>query len=95
MNDAESCHRLNGSAKRIRNLRSNDGFPGDTISLGIGQGQNTFTPLQMAHAMATLVNGGVVMKPHLVKISLKIPTQGKSVDGTKRKRTYSFEAGKY
>lgn len=41
---------------------------GDTISLGIGQGQNTFTPLQMAHAMATLVNGGIVMKPHLVKI---------------------------
>ena len=42
--------------------------PGDTISLGIGQGQNTFTPLQMAHAMATLVNNGVVMKPHLVKM---------------------------
>lgn len=43
-------------------------IPGDTISLGIGQGQNTFTPLQMAHAMATLANGGIVMKPHLVKI---------------------------
>ncbi len=43
-------------------------IPGDTISLGIGQGQNTFTPLQMAHAMATLVNNGIVMKPHLVKI---------------------------
>ncbi len=41
---------------------------GDTISLGIGQGQNTFTPLQMAHAVATLANNGVVMKPHLVKI---------------------------
>lgn len=41
---------------------------GDTISLGIGQGQNTFTPLQMAHAMATLANNGIVMKPHLVKI---------------------------
>lgn len=43
-------------------------IPGDTISLGIGQGQNTFTPLQMAHAVATLANNGVVMKPHLVKI---------------------------
>lgn len=40
---------------------------GDTISLGIGQGQNTFTPLQMAHATANLVNNGIVMKPHLVK----------------------------
>ncbi|MBR7782254.1 penicillin-binding protein 2 [Undibacterium luofuense] len=44
-------------------------IPGDTISLGIGQGQNTFTPLQMAHAMATLANNGVVMKPHLVKMT--------------------------
>ena len=43
-------------------------IPGDTISLGIGQGQNTFTPLQMAHATANLVNNGVVMKPHLVKM---------------------------
>ncbi|AIY43842.1 Penicillin-binding protein 2 (PBP-2) [Collimonas arenae] len=41
---------------------------GDTISLGIGQGFNSFTPLQMAHAVATLVNDGIVMKPHLVKI---------------------------
>lgn len=41
---------------------------GDTISLGIGQGQNTFTPLQVAHAMANLANNGVVMKPHLVKM---------------------------
>lgn len=42
---------------------------GDTISLGIGQGQNTFTPLQMAHAMATLANNGIIMKPHLVKMT--------------------------
>lgn len=41
---------------------------GDTISLGIGQGFNTFTPLQMASAIATLANNGVVMKPHLVKL---------------------------
>jgi len=42
-------------------------FPGDTISIGIGQGYNSYTPLQLAHAMATLANDGVVMKPHLVK----------------------------
>jgi penicillin-binding protein 2 len=41
---------------------------GDTISISIGNGFNTFTPLQMAHAIATLANNGVVMKPHLVKI---------------------------
>jgi penicillin-binding protein 2 len=40
---------------------------GDQISVGIGQGFNAYTPLQMAHAMAILANNGVVYKPHLVK----------------------------
>jgi len=43
-------------------------YPGETISLGIGQGYNSFTPLQLAHATAILANNGVVMKPHLVKV---------------------------
>ena len=43
-------------------------YAGETISIGIGQGYNSFTPLQMAHATANLANNGVVMKPHLVKI---------------------------
>jgi len=43
-------------------------YAGETISIGIGQGYNSFTPLQLAHATATLANNGVVMKPHLVKI---------------------------
>jgi penicillin-binding protein 2 len=42
-------------------------YAGETVSLGIGQGYNAFTPLQLAHAVATLSNNGVVMKPHLVK----------------------------
>jgi penicillin-binding protein 2 len=42
-------------------------YPGETISIGIGQGYNAFTLLQLAHATANLANSGVVMKPHLVK----------------------------
>ncbi len=42
-------------------------YDGETISLGIGQGYNSFTMLQLAHATAILANDGVVMKPHLVK----------------------------
>ena len=42
-------------------------YPGETISIGIGQGYNAFTLLQLAHATANLANDGVVMKPHLVK----------------------------
>ncbi len=40
---------------------------GETISLGIGQGYNSFTILQLAQATAILANKGIVMKPHLVK----------------------------
>ena len=42
-------------------------YSGETISVGIGQGYNAYTPLQLAHAIAILANKGVVMKPHLVK----------------------------
>jgi penicillin-binding protein 2 len=41
-------------------------YAGETISLGIGQGYNTFTMLQLAHATATLAQGGVQHKPRLV-----------------------------
>lgn len=51
-------------------------IPGETISLGIGQGYNAFTILQLAHATATLANNGVVMKPHLVK-AIEDPHTGK------------------
>ncbi len=40
-------------------------YAGETISLGIGQGYNSFTMLQLAHAMATLASGGVRHTPHL------------------------------
>jgi penicillin-binding protein 2 len=39
---------------------------GETISLGIGQGYNSFTMLQLATAMATLANGGQRQTPHVV-----------------------------
>lgn len=43
-------------------------YAGETISVGIGQGYNSYTPLQLAQATAILANNGVVMKPHLVKM---------------------------
>ena len=41
-------------------------YAGETISLGIGQGYNSFTMLQLAQATATLANNGVKHKPQLV-----------------------------
>ncbi|WP_395059134.1 penicillin-binding protein 2 [Polaromonas sp.] len=41
-------------------------YAGETISLGIGQGYNSFTMLQLAQATAILANNGVKHKPRLV-----------------------------
>jgi penicillin-binding protein 2 len=41
-------------------------YAGETISLGIGQGYNTFTMLQLAHATAILANGGIKNQPKLI-----------------------------
>jgi penicillin-binding protein 2 len=53
--------------KAYRKPEQQKWYEGETISLGIGQGYNSFTILQLAHAVATLANNGVVMKPHLVR----------------------------
>jgi len=42
-------------------------YPGDTVSVGIGQGYSLVTPMQLASATATLANNGVAYRPHLVK----------------------------
>ncbi len=42
-------------------------YAGETISLGIGQGYNSFTMLQLASATATLANRGVQYPPHLMR----------------------------
>ncbi len=42
-------------------------YAGETISLGIGQGYNNFTMLQMANAYATIAAGGQRYKPRLVR----------------------------
>jgi penicillin-binding protein 2 len=53
--------------RTFKNPEQQKWFEGETISLGIGQGYNNFTILQLAHATANIANQGVVMKPHLVK----------------------------
>ncbi len=42
-------------------------YAGETISVGIGQGQVSVTPVSMAVYMSTLANGGTRVTPHLLK----------------------------
>ena len=42
-------------------------YGGETISLGIGQGYNTFTMLQLATATSALANGGIKNTPRVVR----------------------------
>jgi penicillin-binding protein 2 len=46
---------------------------GDSVSAGIGQGYNTYTPMQLAWAMSIIANNGEAHKPHLVKQIEKLP----------------------
>ena len=41
-------------------------YTGESISVAVGQGYNSFTLLQLAQATSTLANDGVYMTPHLV-----------------------------
>jgi len=54
-------------------------YAGETISVGIGQGYNSYTPLQLASATATLANDGVMFRPHIVNYIEDIRTRNKQL----------------
>jgi penicillin-binding protein 2 len=60
--------------KRFKKPEQQRWYAGETISIGIGQGYNAYTPLQLANATATLAAGGVMYKPHLVKYVTDVQT---------------------
>ena len=53
--------------RRFRRPEQQKWFAGETISIGIGQGYNSYTPIQLAQATATIANNGIMYRPHLVK----------------------------
>jgi penicillin-binding protein 2 len=52
--------------KRFKRPEQQKWYAGETISIGIGQGYNAYTPIQLAQAMATLADGGSMYRPHLI-----------------------------
>jgi len=53
--------------QRFKRPEQQKWYAGETISIGIGQGYNAYTPIQLAQATATLANNGVMFRPHLVR----------------------------
>jgi len=53
--------------QRFKKPEQQKWYAGETISLGIGQGYNNFTMLQLATAVSTLSTGGLRFKPRLVR----------------------------
>ncbi len=63
---AEAEGTLPSSRWKIRSLREK-WYGGDTISVAIGQGYLTSTPIQLAHAIGGLAIGGIWHTPHVRK----------------------------
>ncbi len=53
--------------KRFKKPEQQKWYAGETISIGIGQGYNAYTPIQLAQATAVVANNGVMFRPHLVR----------------------------
>lgn len=68
--DGESTGVLPSQAwkkKRFKRPDQQKWYAGETISVGIGQGYNAYTMIQLAHATAILAADGVVYRPHVVR----------------------------
>jgi penicillin-binding protein 2 len=61
--------------KRFKRPEQQKWYAGETISIGIGQGYNSYTPLQLASAVATIANDGVMFRPHIVNYVEDIRTR--------------------
>ncbi|MES2088381.1 MAG: penicillin-binding protein 2, partial [Pseudomonadota bacterium] len=66
-------------------------YAGETISLGIGQGYNNFTMLQMASALSTLVSDGRRYEPRLVREIEDVLTRDKRVVSSQALQPLAFK----
>jgi penicillin-binding protein 2 len=78
------------SAEWVERVFHRKWYAGETISVSIGQGAVTTTPLQLAHTIGGIAMGGIFKQPHLLKDALNVgeerfalsePTVEKITDG--------------
>lgn len=60
--------------QRFKKPEQQKWYAGETISIGIGQGYNAYTPIQLAQATAVVANNGVMFRPHLVNLIVDAKT---------------------
>jgi len=67
-------------------------YPGETISVAIGQGQVSVTPISLATMITTVANGGTVVTPHVVK-AFDDGTGWQSIEPPKPRSLFTFPPG--
>ena len=77
--------------QRFRRPEQQKWYAGETISIGIGQGYNAYTPLQLAQATATLANDGVAFRPHIVNYVEDIRTRERTLIEPKPSRVLDLK----
>jgi penicillin-binding protein 2 len=77
--------------KRFRKPEQQKWYAGETISIGIGQGYNAYTPIQLAQATAAIASGGVIYRPHLVKYVENLSTGERTLIEPQPLRTLPFK----
>jgi penicillin-binding protein 2 len=77
--------------KRFKKPEQQKWYAGETISIGIGQGYNSYTPIQMAQAMAGLANDGVMYRPHLVEAVVDARSGSKTTPTAPPPRTIAIK----
>jgi penicillin-binding protein 2 len=77
--------------QRFRRPEQQRWYAGETISIGIGQGYNAYTPLQLAQAVATIANDGVAFRPHIASYVEDIRTGERTLIEPKPARTLDLK----
>jgi penicillin-binding protein 2 len=77
--------------RRFKKPEQQKWYAGETISIGIGQGYNSYTPPQLALATATVANDGVMFRPHLVNYVEEVHTKQRTLVEPKPLRTLDWK----
>ncbi len=86
---------LSPSSKWKREKRNQAWYPGETVISGIGQGFNQTTPLQLAHATATLAMRGVNIVPQVARASRNSGDSELQLIKTKRAEALAMEDSRH